>query len=435
MRSEIRERIEKIKKGEVPEGYKKVNRRILPCEWEIIPLKNIITELKSGVSVNSEDKTCEKGEYGILKTSCVSKGKFLSSENKKIIDSDLKRAKLNPKKGLIIISRMNTPDLVGEIGYVDKDYDNLFIPDRLWQTVFSVEVVSRWLAYLLTTYRLRNTIKNIATGTSNSMKNISKDKFLNIEIDYPPYIEQRKIADILSTWDKAIELKEKLIDQKKEQKRGLMKKLLTGKIRLSEFNTRWQRVQLGDVFERVTRKNTVNNTNVLTISAQRGLINQEDFFSKSIASSILDNYYLLKKGEFAYNKSYSNGYPMGAIKRLNMYESGVVTTLYICFKIKNDSNTNSDFFEQYFESGLLNYKLTKIAQEGGRAHGLLNVSPSDFFKITITIPGKGEQEAIAKILCTADKEINLHQQELEALKLQKKGLMQLLLTGIVRVNN
>ena len=242
------------------------------------------------------------------------------------------------------------------------------------------------------------------------------------------------ILSFISTWDKAIELKYKLIEEKKKQKKGLMQKLLTGKLRLQSFDMKWKEVRLEDIFERVTRKNIDGNKNVLTISAQRGLINQEDYFNKSVASSILDNYYLLLKDEFAYNKSYSNGSPMGAIKRLNTYDSGVVTTLYICFALKDITKANSDFFEQLFESGLLNEGLIKVANEGGRAHGLLNVSPKDFFNITIKIPTKEEQDKIALVLCCADNEINLLEQELEALKLQKKGLMQLLLTGIVRVN-
>src|SRR5690606_37721123 len=108
------------------------------------------------------------------------------------------------------------------------------------------------------------------------------------------------------------------------------------------------------------------------------LVKQTDFFNKSVASEVLDNYYLVYNGEFCYNKSYSNGYPWGATKRLNNFDKAVVTTLYICFCIKDNTTTNSDFFEQYFEANLLDKGLTQIAHEGGRAHGLLNVTPSDF---------------------------------------------------------
>jgi type I restriction enzyme S subunit len=210
-----------------------------------------------------------------------------------------------------------------------------------------------------------------------------------------------------------------------------MQKLLSREVRFKEFHKEWEEVRFGDMFERITRKNTIDNTNVLTISAQHGLINQEDFFNKSIASKDLSGYILLKKGEFAYNKSYSNGYPMGAFKRLNLYDEGVLSSLYIYFKIKDD---NSDFYEHYFEAGLMNKEIYKIAQEGARNHGLLNMSVKEFFHdMKIIKPPKQEQQKITEVLSTVDKEIELLKQKLEELKKQKKGLMQRLLTGEVRV--
>ena len=213
-----------------------------------------------------------------------------------------------------------------------------------------------------------------------------------------------------------------------------MQNLLTGKKRLRGFEKdQWKETSMGNLFERVTRKNIEQNTNVVTISAQRGFVKQTDFFNKSIASEIVDNYFLVEKGEFCYNKSYSNGYPWGATKRLKDFEKAVVTTLYICFSIKNSQNYSGDFFEQYFEANLLDKGLTKIAHEGGRAHGLLNVTPSDFFSLKITIPTPDEQTAIAKVLQAANNEIQLLKAKTGKLREQKKGLMQVLLTGEKRL--
>ena len=145
----------------------------------------------------------------------------------------------------------------------------------------------------------------------------------------------------------------------------------------------WKSIQLKDIAERIARKNKEENQNALTISAQMGLVNQQAYFSKQIASRDLSKYYLLHKGEYAYNKSYSAGYPMGAIKRLKLYEKGVVSTLYICFSL--NKQVNSDFFEQYVESGNLVPELEKIAQEGARNHGLLNISLQEFFEINLMI--------------------------------------------------
>lgn len=164
----------------------------------------------------------------------------------------------------------------------------------------------------------------------------------------------------------------------------------------------WKKVKLRDLFERVTRKNAnLESDNVLTISAQYGLINQEEFFNKSVAGKNLKNYYLLKKGEFAYNKSYSDGYPMGATKMLEKYDYGVVSTLYICFKSKSEL-VNNEYFKYYFESKQYYDELSKIAQEGARNHGLLNVSIDDFFSIKISVPTIDEQIKITKIVNKID---------------------------------
>ena len=195
------------------------------------------------------------------------------------------------------------------------------------------------------------------------------------------------------------------------------------KLRFKEFSDEWKEKRLGDIFERITEKNTENNTNILTISAQYGLISQIDFFNKSVAGKDLSKYYLLKKDDFAYNKSYSNGYPFGAIKKLNKYEKGIVSTLYICFRLKNKNNI-VDFFEQFFESKKIDKNIQDIAQEGARNHGLLNINIQDFFDITKYSPSLQEQEKIANFLSNIDKKISLTEEKLELFREYKKGVMQ-----------
>ncbi len=190
--------------------------------------------------------------------------------------------------------------------------------------------------------------------------------------------------------------------------------------------TNWKDVELKNYFSRLTRKNNERNTNVLTISAQHGLISQQEFFNKSIASEDKSNYFLLERGDFAYNKSYSAGYPFGAVKSLEKYDKGIVSPLYICFK-KTTENKCPDYFLQYFEAGLANKEICSVAQEGARNHGLLNISTEDFFKIKIVVPPLAEQLKIAEILCKQDKIISLKQKLLEQKQQQKKWLMQKLL--------
>ena len=184
----------------------------------------------------------------------------------------------------------------------------------------------------------------------------------------------------------------------------------------------WEEARFKNKFSRLTRKNMEGNTNVLTISAQYGLINQESFFNKSIASENTTNYFLLRNGEYAYNKSYSNGYPYGALKRLEKYESGIVSPLYICFSAI-EQNKCPEFYIQYFEAGKMNSEIKAIAQEGARNHGLLNISVDDFFNTFIIVPPLAEQEKIAEILQTQDKVIELQQKKIEELKRLKKAYL------------
>lgn len=275
-------------------------------------------------------------------------------------------------------------------------------------------------------------------ANSGGQENLSGGIVKSIQVPVPPLSEQKKIAQILSIWDKAITTTEQLLANSQQQKKALMQQLVTGRKRLLDnnglrFSGEWKTSKLSKLFERVTTKNNGQSTNVVTISGQRGLIRQEDFFKKTVASETLDGYFLLKQGQFAYNKSYSNGYPMGAIKRLNRYSDGVVTTLYICFELSDETKADSDYWEHYFESGLLNQGLSQVAHEGGRAHGLLNVKPSDFFSLKVPVPLFEEQQKIAAVLSTADQEITALQQKLAALKQEKKALMQQLLTGKRRV--
>jgi type I restriction enzyme S subunit len=271
-------------------------------------------------------------------------------------------------------------------------------------------------------------------NTGTAQPKLNREVCERISLLLPDIEEQNAISYVLTTWDVAIKKQSELIEKLILRKRALMQQLLTGKKRLPGFSGEWKRIKLDNIAERVTRKNEDDNRNVVTISAQRGFVVQTDFFNKSVASETLDNYFLVHKDEFCYNKSYSNGYPMGAIKRLKTFDKAVVTTLYICFRLKDKTSANIDFFEQYCESGIFNKELVKVANEGGRAHGLLNVTPSDFFNMHMSIPDIDEQNAIASVLVNAHKEIELANDKLVNLQSQKQGLMQQLLTGKKRIS-
>lgn len=193
-------------------------------------------------------------------------------------------------------------------------------------------------------------------------------------------------------------------------------------MRFPEFTDEWKESVLSDFVERVKRKNKNNLCKLpLTISAQYGLVDQISFFNKVIASENMSNYYLLHKGDFAYNKSYSSEYPWGAIKRLDCYEQGTLSSLYICFKPY--SHVSSDFLTHYFETSKWHQGISEIAVEGARNHGLLNVGIQDFFETRHCLPQSLlEQEKIAKFLNLIEERIATQNKIIEDLKKLKSAI-------------
>ena len=194
------------------------------------------------------------------------------------------------------------------------------------------------------------------------------------------------------------------------------------RLRFPEFSGEWVEKKLGEIAERVTRKNKNNETPLpLTISSKDGLVDQITYFNKTVASKDMSGYHLLKNGEFAYNKSYSVGYDFGSIKRLDKYPMGALSTLYICFSIKN---FDSDFMKVYFDSLKWYREIYLIAAEGARNHGLLNISTEDFFETKHKLPvGLPEQKKIASFFTLLDRRIQKQRQLVEFLKTYKRGVI------------
>lgn len=291
-------------------------------------------------------------------------------------------------------------------------------------------VTSDFLLQSLNGPEFKSLINRQANGSA--LQEISIATLRKAPVLLPPLPEQKRIAETLQTWGRAIETVEALIANARAQKQALMQQLLSGKRRLPGFSEPWAWADFADVFGRVKTKNAEGNTNVLTISAQHGLISQVEYFNKSVASDDVRGYTLLQRGDFAYNKSYSDGYPMGAIKPLDRYDSGIVSSLYICFRLAK-RGFDHDFFRHYFEAGLFNREIAAIAQEGARNHGLLNVSVVEFFETSLHIPQPDEQAAIAKVINAAEAEERAYHAQLTALRQEKAALMQQLLTGKRRV--
>ena len=265
--------------------------------------------------------------------------------------------------------------------------------------------------------------EGIRANGSRKAKRIHEDTFLSMSISAPQRKEQDQIAVVLDKTELLIAATQDKIDALEQAKKALLQRLFDQSWRFKGYSDPWEKRKLGEVVERVTRKNRdLVSTRPLTISAQDGLVDQRKFFSKTVASKNISNYFLLKAGDFAYNKSYSVGYPWGAVKRLDKYPSGVLSTLYIVFKPKK---INSQFLVTYFEGTTWYVSVSKVASEGARNHGLLNISASDFFDQQLFFPTKKtEQESIGLTIKVLDDLIAATQSRLSSLELLKKALLQ-----------
>ena len=292
-----------------------------------------------------------------------------------------------------------------------------------------VEIEPYFLNYQYQTAKSKKKIENITTG--NTIKHILASEMQEFIVDVTSYGEQKKIAGFFRDLDNLITLHQCKLEKLKIVKKSMLVNCFpkngekVPKFRFSGFTGDWEQRKLGDIVERITRKNeNLESILPLTISAQYGLIDQNEFFDKRIASKDVSGYYLVRKGEFAYNKSTSSDAPWGAIKRLDRYESGVLSTLYIVFRILDEEKIDSDYLVTYYDTDLWHNGVQAIAAEGARNHGLLNIAPADFFETTVSMPQDiEEQRKIGAYFKNLDCLITLHQRELKKLQMIKKSML------------
>ena len=313
---------------------------------------------------------------------------------------------------------------VGSIGL--NKYGTAVISDVY--EIFSVKgtTTPTFISELIQRPHILSKILKYRQGCLYGQYRIYAEDFLNVFVKVPTIKEQLKIASFLDVLDKRIALQEQLVKALKKYKRGAFEAVFSQKLRLVPANKQqeWKRFKLSDFATRVTRKNGANTDIPLTISAQYGLIDQRDFFSKTVASTDMSGYYLLQSGEFAYNRSTSNEYPFGSIKRLELYPMGAVSTLYLCFEI-NENIIISDLAKWYFESSQWYRSVNQICTEGARNHGLLNIPTDGFFNTTHLFPSdRVEQITIARYLSLLQARYDKALNKLEQLNTIRKALLQ-----------
>ena len=408
---------------------------MVPKGWKKRALHKLIT-IKHGFAFKSEYFSND-GQYVLLTPGSFNEsGGFRNQGPKtKFYSGPIPNGYLLSKGDLLLAMTEQAEGLLGSPLFVPED--NKYLHNQrlgLVEINCPDKICSDFLYLLFNHADSRKQITEQSTGTK--VKHTSPDRLCSVIGLIPPLLEQKKIAQILSTWDKAISVTEKLLANSQQQKKALMQQLLTGKKRLLNengvrFSTEWEFKRISEIATRVQRKNDAAEHPILTISSLSGFVRQDERYSRYMAGESVKNYILLKKGEFAYNKGNSKTYEFGCIFDLEAYEAGLVPHVYVCFRLKN--GLSHRYFKYLFEADYLKPQLGALVNTGVRNNGLLNIKPTEFMQTKVPVPCFEEQESIADMLYNSSRTIRVLQDKLACLKDEKKALMQQLLTGKRRV--
>ncbi|WP_434711570.1 restriction endonuclease subunit S [Rhizobium sp. YTUHZ045] len=425
-------------------------------------LGDLVSSPQSGVSVNSEDRPHRAGEIGVLKTSAVYAGQFRPGENKAVLPGERDRVRVPVVKGSIIISRMNTPEFVGASCYVDQNHDTLFLPDRLWRVLpkDGASTNMRWLSYVLLSDQFRRHVDTYATGTSGSMKNLSKANLLGFEFASPPQDHQSKIAEILDTLDEAIRGTEAVVAKLKAIKQGLLHDLLTrgidanGDLRPPHTESphlyketllgwrpkEWDVESLGDASESIIdgpfgsnlkTEHYVEEPGVRVVRLQNiqdGYFDDTEkaYIRESHAAKLARNEVV--PGDVLIASLGDDGHPVGRSCRYP-FEYPSAINKADCFRFRGKPCCRNGFVTLF-----LNGEIAR-RQARGYEQGVTmkRINLGNLRKIKIWLPKPAEQEAIEQRAEAANASHSEWLSELVKLRLQKSGLMDDLLTGRVAV--
>lgn len=425
MDSEIKQRIEMVRRGEVPEGYKKIQRDIIPKDWTIKSLAEVGNNFSYGM--NAAAKAYDGHNKYIRITDIDDNTHIYTGLDLVSPNADLE-LKYRVQENDILFAR--TGATVGKTYLYNKNDGILFFAGFLIRV--NIPIDNSYYVYEQTlTGRYLNWIRIMSQRSGQP--GINAQEYGTYSFPYCCVKEQQKIAAILTTQDKVIELKEKRLAEKQRQKKYLMQQLLTVRKRLPGYIGEWTTLPLKYLSEKQKKKNSgFQYSLVLSNSAQHGIVLQDQEFTKEIANAErIDGYYIVVPGAFVYNPRISISAPCGPINVNETGKTGIVSPLYIVFSI-SAPEIDRIFLKYYFQSSCW-YKYVKGVANYGARHDRISISDEDFFEMPIPLPIKDEQSAIAQVLSAADREISLLRQDIEQEKQKKKALMQLLLTGIVRV--
>lgn len=399
-----------------------------PDHWQSSTLGDVVQSMTAGVSVNADNRPIEGDEIGVLRTSCVSGGHFDASEHKAILPGEVDRVRTPVKSGSIIISRMNTPALVGANAYVDQDHPDLFLPDRLWQLRTNARADCRWLSYFMQTAAFRLFIDDIATGTSGSMKNISKERLLRMPLALPPLDEQRRIAEVLLSVDDAIAAAEEAVEIVKNLlirvRDEMISQPIWGKIALSDATS----AGLFTDGDWVESKDQDPNGEVRLI--QLADIGDGCFVDKSRRHLTMEKAKqlrctFLEEGDLLIARMPE---PLGRCCLFPSITQPSVTVVDVCV-VRASNITSNRYLHHAIATSEFRSQVLACASGTTRTR----VSRGNLGQLELAMPPLAEQEAIADELDQISIVAGEQRQAAERLKDLKHGLMSDLLSGRVRV--
>lgn len=395
----------------IPSGYKPSPLGLIPEDWEVKRIGDF-GKVITGNTPPTEDTDNYGNAYKFVSPADISDSKYIEATEKHLSEKGFSISRQMPK-GTVLFTCIGST-----IGKCAIANESLTSNQQINAIICDSKHSGEFLYYELS--HRSNRIKQIAG--EQAVPIINKSTFENYKILCPPFEEQKSIAKILSLWDTAIAKQTALIEQLTLRKRGLMQQLLTGKKQLKGFEG-GNFHRLGNYISECNRRNAGCNR-VLSVTNTRGFILQEEQFDKIVASNDTSNYKVVRRGEFAYNPSRVN---VGSLAMLNDYDEGILSPMYIVFKA--NENIDKTYLLQCLQSWWFRGHIPAYTQGSVRD----SLSFDGLCSMKFYIPTLQEQKAISSILERADKEIEIQKQKLAAMQVQKKGLMQVLLTGKKRI--
>lgn len=423
MKKVYKDRIEQIRNGNVPDGYKKTKGGILPADWSMYTIDECLERVEHPVDVQADEMYTQIGirshGKGLFYKEPVT-GEKLGNKAVYWIEQDCFVLNI-----VFAWEQAIGKTTQAEVGMIGSHRFPMYRP-----TEGKVDI--DYFIFYLMTKRGKDILEAASPGGAGRNRTLGQDRFMKSKIVLPTSDEQKKIAEILTTQDKVITLKEKRLAEKQRQKKYLMQQFLTGKKRLTGFDGEWKSVKLNEVLFERTEKNVNQNHRICSVAVQKGVVDQVEHLGRSYAAADTSNYGVAHYGDVIYTKSPTGDFPYGVIKQSQMDEDVAVSPLYgiyepVCYELGYILHT-------YFSYAIncSNY-LLPIIQKG--AKNTINITNSVFVSNQLYLPmDYKEQKLLAEIFIAADKEIDLLRRDLEQEKQKKKALMQLLLTGIVRAN-